>query len=389
MSGCGLGSSRLVSSLDVPRLVLGGGTGIERGSIATIIYFCWLTHTKSDRAWWWWRKKKRFPFSVAFSQTTEHLVCGGGGPGLETVDISTGCRTHFDFPAKVTSVSTLSNGTVVANVQGFGIQLLSLDQEHASSRQPTPPLLTTYPLDEGRIIAVIPTTDNRIILLETATMLQVFSIPIQEDPHADHPVVLCASLEHRAAVCHLRKSYKDSLFMWKFSHRSPRWTRSMTPPESIDLGSISPAGTRLVTFSRYRRSFVCIWDAHDGKLMTYMSLGDSHVPPPIDITFDSEYRFYSYHNTNRDPYVINAASQTGSHFTHSITRLEKQRLDGHALRKRYCLDDGREWVICGLQRICWVPSGYIGSSHCWAGSSLVMVGQDGTLRKLTFQDSSL
>ena len=96
------------------------------------------------------------PSSIAFSQNTKHLVCGGEVPGLETVDISTGCWTRFDFPAKVKSVSTLSNGTVVANVRGSGIQLLRLDQEHASPQQPTP--LTVYPLDKGRIITIVPAT---------------------------------------------------------------------------------------------------------------------------------------------------------------------------------------------------------------------------------------
>ena len=64
---------------------------------------------------------------VAFSQTTNELVCGGKAPGLNTVDVSTGRRTRFNFPATVASVSTLSNGTVVANVRGSGIQLVSLD----------------------------------------------------------------------------------------------------------------------------------------------------------------------------------------------------------------------------------------------------------------------
>ena len=69
------------------------------------------------------------PF-IAFSQTTEQLVCGREAPGLETVDISPGCRTRFDFPARLTSISTLSNGTVVVNVRGSGIQLLRLHQEN-------------------------------------------------------------------------------------------------------------------------------------------------------------------------------------------------------------------------------------------------------------------
>ena len=351
-----------------------------------------------------------YPFS-AFSQTTEHLVCGGGGLGLDTVDISTGCRTHFDFPAEATSVSTLSDGTVVANFQGSGIQLLSLDQEHASPRQPTPPLLTMYPLDEGRIIAVVPETDDRTILLETATMSQVFSIPLQGvTSTVGRNVVVCASLENRATVYYSkRNAYGGSLSMWKFSRQIPRWTTSVhqnplagvrrisrqfprwaTPVDRSRLvGSISPAGTRYAALILGDvDASVCIWDAHDGEFMTKIRLDRTHHSS-ASITFDSEDRFYLYHNTHRELCTINTASQADNRITHSITRCAKQQLDEQALEKRYRLDDGREWVIRGSQRICWVPPGYIGSSHCWAGSSLVMVGQDGTLRKLTFQDSSL
>ena len=139
---------------------------------------------------------------IALSQTTTQLVCVGEGPGLETVDISTGRRTHFDFSTTMTSVATLSDGAVVANVRDSGIQLLRLDQKDASPRQPTPPSLIVYSFDEGRIIAVVPTTGDCVTVLETATMSQVLSIPGQKDPlvTTDHTTVLDASLEHKVAV---------------------------------------------------------------------------------------------------------------------------------------------------------------------------------------------
>jgi hypothetical protein len=58
-----------------------------------------------------------------------------------------------------------------------------------------------------------------------------------------------------------------------------------------------------------------------------------------------------------------------------------------ARQKEYCVDGGNEWVVSESQRICWIPPEYIAStpaSHCWAKTSLFMVGQDGTLRELTF-----
>ena len=325
--------------------------------------------------------------SIAFSQTTKQLVCGGEVPGLEMVDISTGCWTHFDFPATVTSVSTLSNGTVVANIPGSGIQLLKLDQEHASPTQHTPPTLATYPLDKGRIIAIVPTTEDRVILLETATMLQIFSIFTRKG--SNRTVVFHASLENKVALLCFAEEKMCCLQMWEFSHHRPRWTALGSEPPSV--GSISPARTRLVTFHGGNgRSLIRVWDAYGGKLMAETSINEPHFPSPLDITFDSENRFYFCYSHHREPYNFQSWTKVYP-IVHSVTRLEKQWLDGQALVKRYRLED-REWAFCGSERICWIPPGYIGSapaSYCWAGSSLVVVGQDGTLRKLTFLESSM
>jgi WD40 repeat protein len=88
--------------------------------------------------------------SFAFSQTTRELVCGLKTRGLALIDISARSWTCFDFPATVTTVSKLSNGTVVANVAGSGIQLLNLDKAYASSQQRIPPALTVHPSTEAK-----------------------------------------------------------------------------------------------------------------------------------------------------------------------------------------------------------------------------------------------
>ena len=333
--------------------------------------------------------------SIAFSQTTNQLVGGGDDPGLEAVDILTGLRTRFDFPVTVTSVSTLLNGTVVANVQGSGIQLLSLDQERASPQQPTPPLLAMFPLDGGRILVIVPATNDDTALLETTTMSQVFSVPIYKAFLAAdvRRVVLCASLKNKIALCYYRGHSGGCLEMWEFSHQDPRWTVPTDAPPSVS--GTSPACTRLVTF---HKNAIRVSDASNGRPMAETIDYSVVLRGPLEVTFDSETRFYihygthrgPYHNyrTYRDPYDIYTTSWVHNPTaTHHITRHARQWLEGQVLEKRYRLDDGREWVVCGSQRICWVPPGYIGSapdSHCWAGSSLVMVGQDGRLRKLSF-----
>ena len=326
----------------------------------------------------------RPPSIIAFSQTTRQLVCGGKDPGLTTVDISTGFRAHFDFPATATSVSTLSNGTVVANFEDSGIQLLRLDKEDGPPRQPTPPPPAMYPLDKGRIITIVPATNGRVILLETATMSQVSSIPAN-----DRITVLCASLENKIAVHCFEEQAKGYLQMWKFSHQDPQWTELTGAPASI--GNISPTCTRLLIFHHEGSGgSIHVRDVYNGRLLAWVSIG---VPQPLDIIFNSEVQFYVYNNVHRETYVINTMSRTGNSPIRSITRSTKRQLEGQELGERYCLDDGCEWVIRGSQRICWVPPGYVGSvpgsrCWCWVGSLLVMCGRDGTFRKLNFLESS-
>ena len=179
---------------------------------------------------------------IPFSRTAKQLVCSGETSGLEMVDISTGRRIRFNFLATVTSISTLSNGTVLANIPISSIQLLVLDQEHASPPQHTP-TLAVYPLDKGRIITIVPTTDDRLRLLETATMSQVFPIPAQKFPLV--ATVLYASLESKIVVHCFAEVDKGYLQMWEFSRQHPRWT--VRTGELAFAGSISPACTRLVT----------------------------------------------------------------------------------------------------------------------------------------------
>ena len=73
MFGCCLGPSRLVDSVDMLQRALREGSRVERESVLMIIYFCWLTHTKSDWAWWWWWKKKRSDIVVASEKVAARL----------------------------------------------------------------------------------------------------------------------------------------------------------------------------------------------------------------------------------------------------------------------------------------------------------------------------
>ena len=351
------------------------------------------------------RFKRRFS-CIAFSQTAKDLVCGMKTRGLALIHVPAWNVRYLDLPAAVTSVSTLSNRTVVANVPDTGLQLLSLDEEllrlgeeslnldegYTPSREPLPPALTVHPLDKGKIIAIVPISRDCVILLEMATMRRILTIPGREGllVPTDRTVVLCASLAGKTAVHCFVEGDKAHLQLLEFPFRNPHpvWTAQVD--ELPSAGDISPGWGRLVTFHYTRsRSEVRIWNANSGKPLARLNV--NRPPRPLDITFSSEDVFHVCYDTYRTTYVVSASPQSRTS-TLSIDCLEKTTLDGRERQREYCVDDSHEWVVSGSQRICWIPPGYIGSdqaSHCWAGSTLVMAGQDGTLRKLTFRESSL
>ena len=129
------------------------------------------------------------------------------------------------------------------------------------------------------------------------------------------------------------------------------------------------------------RSSVRVWDVRDGGGLLVYPSPRYHIPLGTQISLP--------HHTHRIPYDVIASLHATNNL---VIRSGKLRLVERAQKERYCeedycVDGGHGWVVSGSQRVCWVPPGYIGStevSHFWAGSSLVMVGQGGTLRVLVF-----
>ena len=341
-----------------------------------------------------------------FSRTINQLVCGTEAHGLELFDISTQQWRHFNYPDRPTFISSLPNGTVVAKFANSGIQVLSLDDGHPTSQQPIISPLTVHALDEGKIIAILPTSRDRIVLLKLATMERLLKIPA----HGTHSIpvdrthILYASSRERVALYSYKEREKEYLQLWGFHGADPKWTEEIGGlPSTV---GISPSGTYLVTFYDVdNRTCVCMWRIRTGKLEAQLRVDPIE---PLDIVFESEEEFYSNHGTYRRPFVF-SPSMFGSYFhslremprtsndvppstsDHSNPRRRPPPLTGGSQQRQYEVDETREWVVSDSKRICWIPPGYIGSvkpSYWWAGNSLILSGQDGVLRGLTFQYKS-
>ena len=308
----------------------------------------------------------------AFSQTSEELVCGTETRGLQLFNVSTQCLKHIEHPDTMTSVSCLQNGTVVANFAGSGIQLLDLDG-YSPSQQPTISPLTVHAFDRGRIIAISQTTHDQIIFLGTTSMSCLLEIPVQ-----NRATTLCASCKNRTVVGYFEEGNQGFLQLFSPGPILRKWTAKVDGVPEI--GRISPTAVRLVTLHIVGRlNRICVWDARDGQLEARLEY--TSAAQPLDIEFASDTKFSLQYSDHHRSYTVH--SQGLDELT--------TPLPPRGWQKKWDLsvDDTREWVVRGLERVCWIPPGYIRSvqsSYCWAGSSLVMIGQDGILRKITFEN---
>ena len=135
-------------------------------------------------------------------------------------------------------------------------------------------------------------------------------------------------------------------------------------------------------------------DAEDGTIIANLSLGEdnSEMGEVYDLIFDSETGFHlKADGPGRHiqiPYDI-IPSPSGPH-SHTITGREPVSLSEPRATPPYALDANCEWVVDAESRkICWISPGNVrrgNGGHFWAGLSLVMVGGDGVVRKVSFRE---
>ena len=363
----------------------------------------------------------------AFSQNTKDIICGTSSE-LNLFSVSLREWRQFDLPVTVTSISTLPNGTVVADVTGSGIQLLSLSEGHASPQQPAIPALTVCAFDQDNIIAISSSSSTPrdiVTLLESVTMSPLLTIPTPNATPPGRTAILCASLEHRIAVHRFESHQETYLEMWGFGDEVPRWTESIRGERAV--GEISPSGSRLVALHKgHSWIYVYIWDTRSGLLEAcrLIFVGD-WCTQPLGMEFGSEDEFYSIHDVHRTLYIVSSSEASALSKPDTPLELDTESLEPDASseldisleleletvwvpgtpthltihsrrlpmsgqsRRYYEVDETREWVVGSSKRICWIPPDYIGSnphSYCWAGHRLLMAGRDETLRTLTFRE---
>jgi WD40 repeat protein len=271
------------------------------------------------------------------------------------------------------------------------LQIFALDVLTSSDVRSDVHTSHVYPLGEKHIICLLQ-PNRHLTLLELETLQELhpddnaspLGLPLTNQP----PSARVSS--SRGFVAEFGAS--AVMHAWRSGTPLPEWIEAVEqdPP----LGGLSPEGTLIVTIYGSPLQELRVKDAKAGTVLAKLPLehNDLGTGKVYDVTFDSETRF----NLKIDgpgwhiqvPHDI-TAPRWGRR-SHTITKGEPVPLTEPRTTPPYTLDANCEWVVDAKSRkICWISPGDVrrgDGGHFWAGLELVMVGDDGVVRKVSFKE---
>jgi WD40 repeat protein len=367
--------------------------------------------------------------SFTFSGSGDQVVCATETGYLRFFCITLSPPKWYEWLSDlgaIHSVGLLRSGHLVVNVGGF-IQLLAMEYARPHDTSPDPRIYRVHPLDNGRAICAFSSVREDVAnlsVLDVETMKTLADYRIGTgclNPSSTLPIV-CVSINSGIAVLCFRGSDGFVLRLQVIGGNLPKWESSIS--RVALLGAVSPDGKSFVTIAKGRDSG---WEICARKVSHGGSLGPviQVDKPPRNIEFTSETQFYvEYRVKDDDDHDHNHDEEEKEKppgFVPGFPTLEtqihtKDRHAGCPIRTTFTLappgpgsdpklqelpekwippppsfelNESLEWVVdAASRRVCWLPPGYISGTengHYFVGSSIVMVGQGGILRKLTFR----
>lgn len=324
----------------------------------------------------------------------KEVVCISPADGVQLFNIGSYRWTNRQpLLSAATSVVVSLNGNLVVQTED-SIQIFSADILTTQSGEVRNDVGAShiYPLGEKHIIRVLQSTQH-IALLQLRTLQEL---------HPRHNASLLTSLlanRSRVPFSHgqiARLSVSAILEAWQSGSPLPEWSEDKTTEEDAPLSGLSPERTRSVTLYNSPRRELRVEDVETGITLARLPIkhDDFEMGEVYDLAFDSETRFClkvdgpGWHG--QIPHEI-IPSPSGR-YQYTITKGEPIPLSEPQATSTspYTLDTNREWVTDARSRkICWISPGDVrrgDGGHFWAGLSLVMVGDDGVVRKLTFKE---
>jgi hypothetical protein len=272
-----------------------------------------------------------------------------------------------------TSVAVSLNRNLVAQTKD-SIQIFSLDVLKSDEARNDVRPSHIYPLGERYIICLLQPT-RRLTLLELETLRELrpndSTLPLRMLLETLPPSTRAPSIHGFVAEF----GVSVVIQAWQSGTPLPKWTESVD--EDPPLSGLSPDTE----------------DAKDGTVRADLVRGDDvEMGDVYDVTFDSQTESHLKLDGMGQRIQIShniIASPSGSH-PHTITEGRPESLSEPQKIPPYTLDANCEWVVdVESRKICWISPGDVrrgNGGHFWAGLSLVMVGDDGVVRKLTFRE---
>jgi hypothetical protein len=310
--------------------------------------------------------------------------------GVRSFDI--GSWDSMDDPLLLdtaTSVAVSLNRNIVAQTED-SLQIFTFDVLRNRGARNDARTSHVYPLGGKHIVCLLQ-PDRHLTILELGTLRKLhlndytsflLSLPINQPPSVRASFSRGLVAEFGIPVV---------MQAWQSGTPLPEWAEG--EDEDPPLSGLSPDCTRIVTFYGSPRWELRIKDAKDGTILANLPLGDASLEmgKVYDVIFDSRTRFHLKIDGPGQhvqiPYDI-LPSPSGPH-AHMITKGEPVALSGPREIPPYTLDANCEWVVDAESRkICWIPPANVrrgNGGHFWNGLSLIMVGGDGVVRKVSFK----
>jgi hypothetical protein len=169
---------------------------------------------------------------------------------------------------------------------------------------------------------------------------------------------------------------------WRWLTPLPKWTKEIEKDAS--LGGLSPIYARITTLHCQPRRELRVNEVANETVLAEMAVEDAFTWTGVayDLTFDSETRFWI------------KADGLGDHVEIPYDRITSPSGKPVSLSQPkttlpYTPDANCEWVLdAQSKKIYWIPPEVMrkgGGGYFWVGASLVMLGDDGVVRELSFE----
>jgi hypothetical protein len=317
----------------------------------------------------------------------EEIVCITDNRGVQSFNHKSMKWTEYpSLLGAATSVAVSLNRNLVARTED-SIQIFSLDVLTSGEVRKNVWTSQVYPLGEKHIVCLLE-PDRHLTILDLETLQE-----LRPDDNTSPLQSLLKNQSPSARGFVAEFGIPVVMQMWQSGTPLPEWTA--WADEDAPFGVLSPDCTRIVTSDSSRGYNLLVKDAKDGTVLARLPGGGYGLGKVYDVAFDSETRFHLKIDGPGGHVQIphDIIASPSKYCSHTITKGEPVPLLEPRETPPYTLDANCEWVVDAESRkIFWVSPGNVrvgnggNGGHFWVGLSLIMLGDDGVVRKLSFKE---